>query len=84
MQPGLMLRNAILPCIFAASSYSVSLSDDGIGVSAHPWIAECNIGFDNEFALRNILDQARNTFAVETGLTSGELAACDPDEHAAC
>src|SRR5262245_2404008 len=48
------------------------------GASAHPWIEECDINFSNQFALANIYDQARTTFAVGTRLSSsGALATCD-------
>lgn len=53
--------------------------------NAHSWLAECNIGFDNEFALRTTYAQARATFASHTGLSeSGESEVCDPDQHVAC
>jgi len=52
---------------------------------AHDWLAECNIGFDNEFALRWNYAQARGTFAQHTGLgPTGLPEVCDPARHAAC
>jgi hypothetical protein len=52
---------------------------------AHPWLAECNIAFDNEFALKWNFRQARGTFAQHTGLSaSGTPELCDPAVHAAC
>jgi hypothetical protein len=52
---------------------------------AHSWLAECNIGFDNEFALRWNYAQARGTFAQHTGLgVDGEPEVCNPDTHIAC
>lgn len=55
------------------------------GISAHSWVAECNIDFDDSFALSNLLDQARNTFAVRTGRSpSGDLESCDARIHRSC
>ena len=54
-------------------------------LNAHSWLAECDIAFDNEFALRWNYVQARGTFAQHTGLSSeGEPEVCDSDEHIAC
>lgn len=53
--------------------------------NAHSWLAECNIGFDNEFALRWNYAQARGTFAQHTGLSAaGKPEVCDPTRHIAC
>lgn len=52
---------------------------------AHSWLTECNIGFDDEFALRWSYGQARATFAQHTGLdASGRAELCDPTRHSAC
>ncbi len=57
----------------------------GPSASGHSWLAECNIGFDNEFALTWNYAQARGTFAQHTGLSpAGEPEVCDPTHHAAC
>ncbi len=51
----------------------------------HTWLAECDIAFDNEFALTTIYAQARATFAYSTGLTAaGQFEICDPARHGAC
>ena len=56
-----------------------------VGVRAHPWTTECNINFDNNFALANIYEQARATFGVSTGISaSGQLQVCNPATHLAC
>lgn len=57
----------------------------GLPAAAHSWLAECNIGFDNEFALTWNYAQARGTFAQHTGLSGdGTPEVCDPLEHIAC
>jgi hypothetical protein len=46
---------------------------------AHQWLEECDINFDNNFALSNVYDQARTTFAVPTSLSAtGQLEVCQP------
>jgi hypothetical protein len=51
---------------------------------AHDWLAECNIKFDNEFALTWVHVNARGTFAMHTGLSaSGATEQCNAS-HAAC
>jgi hypothetical protein len=53
--------------------------------SADPWLTECNVSFDNEFALTWVYAQARGTFAQHTGLSDdGGTEVCDPSEHLAC
>lgn len=53
--------------------------------SAHAWLAECNIAFDNEFALTWNYAQARGTFAQHTGISAtGDPEVCDPSTHIAC
>jgi hypothetical protein len=54
-------------------------------LGAHNYLAACNIGFDNQFALTNVYAQARATFASSTGLSAnGQLELCDPATHSAC
>lgn len=53
--------------------------------AAHPWLAQCTIAFDNNFALSWNYAQARATFALHTGLDpEGEPQLCDPDTNIAC
>ena len=69
-----ILNVALMGCILFVSP-----------LNAHPWLAECDIAFDNEFALRWNYSEARATFAVHTGLSDeGEAEVCDSDEHIAC
>jgi hypothetical protein len=73
-----MARNILLVA-FAVVMMSVS------SIHAHSWLAECNIGFDNQFALQWNYAQARGTFAQHTGLSaSGDPEVCDSTEHIAC
>ncbi|UCE88820.1 MAG: hypothetical protein JSW10_10925 [Pseudomonadota bacterium] len=74
-----MMAGRILLTVLALGAMAVSTAQ------AHSWLAECNIGFDNEFALRWNYAQARGTFAQHTGLSeSGDAEVCDPDTHIAC
>src|SRR5690606_13150686 len=50
---------------------------------AHNWTGECTVDFDNLFALTNTYQNARHTFASETGLSPrGGLQRCAEDNIA--
>lgn len=66
------------------ASVVLGLALAGIG-SAHSWLGECNVYFDNTFALEHVAAQARTTFAFSTGLSgSGDPEPCDTSIHQAC
>lgn len=74
-----MMTRIILLVVFTLGLMTVSPTQ------AHSWLAECNIEFDNEFALRWNYAQARGTFAQHTGLSaSGDPEVCDSTTHIAC
>lgn len=52
---------------------------------AHNWLGECDVSFDNPFALEHVYAQARTSFSVPTGLSpSGDMEPCDTSAHQAC
>jgi hypothetical protein len=74
-----MTVTRLLACVVIIGCAVVS------GLGAHNYLAACNIGFDNLFALTNVYAQARTTFAMSTGLSAGgQLELCDPARHSAC
>lgn len=50
--------------------------------AADDWLAECNIKFENTFALTWVYANARATFAVHTGLADDGTQPCDPSNIA--
>lgn len=75
----------VLRTALAALALTICLVGAPRLASAHAWLAECNIGFDNEFALTWVYANARGTFAQRTGLSStGTPEVCDPARHLAC
>jgi hypothetical protein len=67
-----------------ARIFFLTLACAALPAHAHDWLAECNIRFDNEFALTWSHLNARATFAVHTGLNAGgDTEVCTP-AHAAC
>lgn len=67
-----------------AAHFCLSLLFMAAPARAHDWLAECNIKFDNEFALTWAHVNARGTFAVHTGLNgTGGTEPCN-SSHLAC
>lgn len=60
----------------------------GLGSSntalAHGYLAQCVIGFDDQFALQNVYAQARTTFAYHTGADETGNDLCDESAHGMC
>jgi hypothetical protein len=53
----------------AGAAAALALGDPSIA-SAHSWLGQCTVNFDNTFALTNVYANARSTFAFSTAFNS--------------
>lgn len=51
---------------------------------AHDYSAQCVIGFDNQFSIRNVYAQARATFAYNTAATTEGNVLCEDSSDRSC
>ena len=76
-------RRSVIALV-AASSVLVGFTAAS-RATIHSWLGDCDVYFDNEFALENVHAQARTTFAYPTGLASGGgTEPCNESVHLAC
>ncbi len=80
MRTKMLVRSSFAVVVVAGA---VALLVLGGRAQAHSWLGQCTPNFDNVFALTWNYANARNTFAVETGLTAGAPDVCNRS-HLAC